>query len=146
MRGMRSVCLAGALLVSPVLGGCGGAAYTPRPSPRIQVVPDGTSLVMVKNGRTYPFGPFGGSLDEAVQGNPRAEEEAHTYRTRSITGFVLSTVGTVGAGVGAGLIVGNELRAAPSPDWRIGAVTLTLSGLVLSVVGSVLAGSAQPHL
>src|SRR5580692_6271283 len=100
------VCSAGVVVCSVLLGGCGATFYTPRPSPRIQVVPDGTSVSLVKNGRRYSTGQFGGNLEEAVEGNPQAEEEAREYRSRGIAGFVLSTLGAVTGGVGVAVLVG----------------------------------------
>ena len=139
-------CAAALLLGSPVLGGCGAAAYMPRPSPRIQVVTEGTSLALVKNGQSYPFNLFGGNLEDVVEGNPRAESEAHAYRNKSIAGFVFSTVGSVSTGVGAGILVGDELQSNPSSSLLIGSLVMTLGGVVLTIVGGVIGSSAQPHL
>ncbi len=120
--------------------------YNPRPSPRIQVVPDGSQIALLKNGHRYGTGVLGGAVEEAVEGNPEAEEEARTYRQRGIAGFVLSTVGSVTAGVGAGLLVGNELQQNPSSTLNIASIAMTIGGAVVSIVGSFLVGSAQPHL
>jgi hypothetical protein len=139
-------CFAALLLGSPLLVGCGASAYVPRPSPRIQVVTEGSSLSLVKNGQSYPFNMFGGSLEDVVEGNPRAEAEAHAYRNKTVAGFVFSTVGSVSAGVGAGILVGDELQSTPSNSLLIGSLVMTLGGLALSIVGGVIGGSAQPHL
>ncbi len=137
--------VAGALLVTPALGGC-ATAYMPRPNPRLQMVTDGGSVVLVKDGHPYSFNMFGGNLEEAVAGNPRAEEEAHAFRTKTLTGFVLSTIGAVSAGVGTGFVVQNELSSSPSSSVRAASLTAAIGGLVVSIVGSAIGGSAQPHL
>jgi hypothetical protein len=139
-------CCAALFLGSPVLGGCGASAYMPRPSPRIQVVTEGTSLALVKDGRSYPFNAFGGGLEDVVEGNPRAEAEAHAYRNKTVAGFVLSTVGTVSTGVGAGILVGDEVQSQPSSSLLIGSLAMILGGAVLTIVGGVIGGGAQPHL
>ncbi len=146
MRTRHALPCAVALLAAPLLAGCGASAYTPRPSPRLAVTTDDGSMVLTKNGRKYPFGPFGGEIEEAVQGVPRAEEEARSYKSKLVTGFVLSTIGAVSAGVGAGILVDNELQPTPSTPVEIGSVTALVGGLVLSIVGGVVSGSAQPHL
>ncbi len=138
-----AVCSAGVLLASASLGGCGGTMYNPRPSPRIQVVPDGSQIALVKNGHRYGTGVLGGAVEEAVEGNPEAEEEARSYRQRGIAGFVLSTVGSVTAGVGAGLLVGNELQQNPSSTLNIASIAMTIGGAVVSIVGSFLVGGAS---
>jgi hypothetical protein len=142
----RRVCAAGVVLASVLLGGCGATIYTPRPSPRIQVVPDGSQIVLVKNGHRYATGTLGGAVEEAVEGNPQAEEEAREYRHRGIAGFILSTVGSVTAGVGAGVLIGNEFQQNPSDGLRDASIGMTIGGAVLSLVGSFIVSSAQPHL
>jgi hypothetical protein len=134
-----------ALVASPLVTGC-ATTYVPRPSPRVQVVAEGSSLALVKDGRSYPFNRFGGGLEDAVQGNPQAEAEARSFRDKTISGFVLSTVGAVAAGVGAGVLVGNEVQANPSTTIQTISITSIIGGLVLSIVGGAIAGSAQPHL
>jgi hypothetical protein len=140
------LCCGGLLLASTVLGGCGASVYTPRPSPRIQIVPEGSSPVLVRDGRRYSVSMFGGGLEEAVQGNAQAEEEARSYKAKGVTGFVFATLGSICGGVGAGLLVGNELQANPSTELTIGSLSMVVGGLVMSIVGSVITAGAQPHL
>ncbi len=137
--------LAGALLASPLLTGC-ATTYLPRASPRVQMVTENGSPALVKNGQSYSLGVFGSNLEDVVAGNPEAEAEARSYHTKSVTGFVLSTVGLVSAGLGTGFLVDNELSSNPSSSIRTGSLTAALGGLVLSIVGSAVGGSAQPHL
>jgi hypothetical protein len=146
MRTRPVLYLGGTLLAAPLLAGCGAAAYTPRPSPRLAVMTDDGSMVLVKNRRKYPFGTFGGEIEEAVQGVPRAEEEARSYKSKLVTGFVLSTIGAVATGVGTGVLVNNELQSTPSTGVEIGSISALVGGVVLGIVGGVVTGSAQPHL
>lgn len=134
------------LISLALLTGCGAASYVPRPSPRIQMTSEGGSLVLMKNGRAYPFNMFGGALEEAVQGNPQAETEAKSYKSKMVAGFVLNILGSVAGGVGAGVLVGNEVAADPKTELRIASLSLVISGLVFSVIGSSVQGSAQPHV
>jgi hypothetical protein len=78
MNRRARACLAGALLASPLLAGC-ASTYMPRPSPRVQMVTENGSLVLVKDGRSHPFNMFGGNLEEVVRGNPQAEAEAQAF-------------------------------------------------------------------
>jgi hypothetical protein len=130
----------------PTLTGCGAAIYHPRPSPRIQVTSEGSSLVLLKDGHTFGTGIFGSGIEEAVKGNARAEEEAHSYQTKGTAGFVLGLLGSLTSAGGAGLIVGNEVQATPSTDLRIAGLGMAFGGLALSIVGNILSNGAQPHL
>lgn len=145
MRTSLYLCLTGALLV-PALAGCGGAVYHPRPSPRLSLVPEGSGVALARDGRTFPVGMFGSGLEEAVKGNPRAEKEAASYQSKSIGGFVLGLVGSLGTAGGVGLLVGNELAAQPQTNLRVAAFALSIGGLVMSIAGNLLTGAAQPHL
>lgn len=140
-----SLHLTAALLV-PALAGCGATAYHPRPSPRLQIVADGGSIVLTRDGRTYPVGMFGSGLEDAVKGNERAEKEVSSYQSKTIGGFVLGLVGSLGSAGGVGLLVGNEVSNNPQNNLRIAAIALSISGIVLSIAGNVLTGSAQPHM
>lgn len=135
-----------ALLTAPALAGCGTTAYIPRQSPRLQVVGDGASMVLVRDGRRYPVGAFGSGLEDAVRGNARAEKEAESYQAKSVAGFVLNLGGSLAAGAGVGVLVGNELRPTPQSGPRIAAISLAVGGVVLSLVGTLIGGSAPPHL
>jgi hypothetical protein len=140
-----SLCLAGALLV-PALTGCGGVAYHPRPSPRLQVVAEGSGIALARDGRTYSIGMFGSGLEDAVKGNPRAEKEAASYQSKSIGGFVLGLVGSLGTAGGVGLLVGNELAQQPQTNLRVAAFALSIGGILMGIAANVLTGSAQPHM
>jgi hypothetical protein len=146
MNRLRRFSFGAMIVAGAALGGCGGAIYTPRQSPRIQVVPDGSGLGLVKNGRPYSFGFLGGNVDEAVQGCPPAEAEARDYRNKSIAAFVLNTLGGASAGVGAGILIYNDTRSTPDNGLTIGSLTALIGGLTLSLVGSILVANAQPHL
>src|SRR5271167_3225014 len=91
------------------------SAYIPQPGPRLSVVVDSGSLAYVRDGRTYQGGFLGGDIEDAVKGNPRAEEYAHDYKTGMVTGFALSMLGVAGmvggltvAGIEAGQTPGNQ--------------------------------------
>jgi hypothetical protein len=81
-----------------------------------------------------------------VAGNPAAEAEARSYKNKSVAAFVLSTLGAVGVGVGAGVLVYDESRVTPDNGLLVGSLTSLIGGLTLSLVGSIVAASAQPHL
>jgi hypothetical protein len=135
-----------ALAFAPAVAGCGPAAYVPRPSPRLQVVADGGGVALSRNGRSYSIGMFGSGLEEAVQGNRRAEEEVKSYQTKSVAGFVVGLLGSGASAGGAGWLVANEISNSPTNTARIGGITLVISGVVLSLVGTLVASSAQPHM
>jgi hypothetical protein len=130
---------------------CGGAAcappsYMPRPSPRIQVVSEGSSIALVREGRIYRAGTLGGGLVEAVQGNPRAEEEAKSFEKKTTAGFVLSILGAVSVGVSGGILVANQLSRSPSDTLNGASLGLAIGGVTFSLVGSLVLQSAAPHV
>ena len=143
---MRHCASFAASILVPVLAGCGGAGYRPQTSPRLQVVADGGSLALMRDGHTYSVGMFGSGLEDAVRGNARAEKEVASYQAKSVGCFVVGILGSLASAGGAGLLIGNELSNRPSDGARAGAISLTIGGVVASIVASVIASSAQPHL
>ena len=129
----------------PALTGCGASLYHPRPSPRIQVTSEGSSLVLLKDGHTYGTGIFGNGIEDAVKGNARAEQEAHAYQSKGTAGFVLGLLGSLTSAGGAGLVVRNEVQGGPASLNVVG-FSMAFGGLALSIVGNILTNNAQPHL
>jgi hypothetical protein len=140
------VIAAGAALASLGATACGPMSYVPKPSPRIQVMSQGSSFAFVRDGRPFKLGPLGGGLDEVVRGNPRAEEEARSFETKTTSGFVFSILGAASAGAGSGLFVANELSNSPSRTMTGVSLALLGSGLVFALVGSVVMANATPHI
>jgi hypothetical protein len=126
--------------------GC-SSTYMPRPSPRVSLVMDSGSYAYVRDGKKYEGGLFGGDLDEAVKGNPEAEHYASAYKGGIATGFVLSLVGAVGIGVGAG-VAGSELANQPPGSSSVPVTGLVVmgAGLLVSIIGDVVILNAAPHL
>lgn len=124
--------------------GC-STSYTPRPSPRVAVVFEDGAPALEKNGTTNKIGPFGGGLVEAVEGVPEAEDHASTFRGRMIGGFVMSLAGAVAGGLGLGLLIANQAKDDPEDGLRNASLGLAFGGLGLSLTGSILMASAQPH-
>jgi hypothetical protein len=136
-----------ALVLCAFSAGC-SSAYMPRPGRQISVVMDSGHLAYVRDGRKYEGGLFGGDIDEAVQGNPQAEEYASEYRTGMITGFALTMLGV--AGLLGGLVATDaELAAQPANNQTTppvpGLVTLA-AGAIAYGAGLILLFNAQPHL
>jgi hypothetical protein len=125
--------------------GC-SSAYLPHPGPRLSVVMDGGTVAYVREGKKYEGGLFGGDLEEAVHGNPQAEEYARQFKTGVTTGFATTMLGV--AGMAGGLIVTGA--QAPSPDsGRSLPVTGPIilgAGIVAYVVGLIVMLNAAPHL
>jgi hypothetical protein len=143
---MRTARRLAPFVLAPLLAGCGGLSYQPRPSPRLAVVHDGTGLALWKNGQRYPVGMFGAGLDDAVRGNPRAEEEAQKYANKNIAGFVLNIFGSGASAGGAAWIIATEAQGTGTTTSRIGGLSLALGGLVLSLVANAVLASAPPHM
>jgi hypothetical protein len=122
------------------------SAYIPQPGPRLSVVVDGGSLAYVRDGQKYPGGFLGGDIEDAVKGNPRAEEYAHDYKSGMVTGFALSMLGVGGmvggltlAGIEAGRTSGNQ----PIP---LTGLVIAGAGAIVDLIGSGVMMGAVPHL
>ena len=78
--------------------GCSSALYPASRGPSSsRVVMESGSLAYVRDGKTYEGGLFGGEIEEADSGNPRAEEYARDIqRPGATTGFALSMLGLGG--------------------------------------------------
>jgi hypothetical protein len=109
-------------------------------------VQDGGTISYVREGVKYDGGIFGGDIEDAVSGSPRAVEYAREYKTGMTTGFVLSMVGTVGLIGGAGLLGAEEARTSSWDSTATTAAIVMLSGFVLELVGAGIAARAQTHL
>src|SRR4051812_8659896 len=130
-----------ALVVALLAGtiGCGQTNYVPVRSPRISLTSNG----FVRDGAEYS------SLTDAVEGNPRAEDEASQARSFMIGGIACSAIGDIAAGVGVGLELAGS-RPGPDnqpsrPAMANAGVGLTIGGLALAVIGITLLTHAQAH-
>ncbi len=72
--------------------GC-SSSYEPVRSPRIVTVVESGMPTFVKDGQSYGSPMFGSGLVDAVQGNPRATQQARLGRNLAIGGFVLDLAG-----------------------------------------------------
>ena len=107
---------------------------------------EGGTIAYVRDGKTYEGGLFGGDIEEAVRGNPQAEEYAHEYKTGVVTGFATTMLGV--AGMVGGLVVTGVEEAPPTNNRSVpvaGPVLLG-AGVLAYVVGLVVMLNAVPHL
>jgi hypothetical protein len=147
-RPLRTGLTLAILVAAPALGGC-ATVYHPRPSSRIVLVPEGGGVVLEKNGQIYSSSAFSSGIEEAVQGNAKAEEEASSYRSLSIGGFVLGILGAGTAGAGAGILA-YEVASTNGNSVSGGAVAASVSlfvgGIVMGIIGNALQSNAHAHL
>jgi hypothetical protein len=123
------------------------SAYIPQPGPRLSVVMESGSLAYMRDGKKYEGGMLGGDIEEAVRGNPRAEQYAHDYKSGMVTGFALSMLGI--AGMAGGLTVeGIQEANQPTGSQNVPVTGLVIfgAGLLLDLVGSSIMLGAVPHL
>ena len=140
--GFQAVALASALTVIPT-GGC-TSSYQPAPGPRIATVMDDGELTLVRDGRSFSAGFFGGGVVDAVEGNSAALEHAHTYRQYTITGWSLYLAG-LGLGLtGIGLWQAGD-RNGDLQQEQTGEA-LALGGVAALITGVGFLVGAQPHL
>ena len=140
--GFQVVALVSALSVVST-GGC-ASSYQPAPGPRIATVMADGELTLVRDGRSFSAGFFGGGVVEAVEGNSAALEHAHTYRQYTIAGWTVY-LGGLGLGLtGLGLWQAGERNDDVGLE-HTGDV-LMLAGLAALITGAGLLIGAQPHL
>jgi hypothetical protein len=123
------------------------SSYLPQPSPRVSLVMEGGSYAYVRDGRKYEGGLFGGDIDKVVQGNPKAEKYAHEYKTGMVTGFILTTIGVVGAAGGLTVLTVDASQSR-SPGSSVPPTGLIIAGagLFVEIVGAILELNAIPHV
>jgi len=137
-------CLGSWLLVCLVTTGCGTTAYEPARSPRIAMV----SGAYVRDGTRYSAG-FASGLEEAVRGNPRAEDEARSAHGLMIGGFVVTIAGATAAGTGAavwatGVRTDDAGKIHSTSQSNIGAGVF-LGGFLVECIGVALSNSGRAH-
>jgi hypothetical protein len=111
--------------------GC-ASVYTPREPGRIHLVKSGAFMALEKDGKTYATSGLWRDPIEAVSGNPRAEERARTFVSRTRLGTVLMIIGAVG-------YVATFAALAAIDRSRVGQRAIPL-GIVFGASGSVFAG------
>ncbi|MBV9949064.1 MAG: hypothetical protein JOZ69_19605 [Myxococcales bacterium] len=146
-RGAAPVALPIVLIVAVLSGSGCASSIMPIPGRRLSMVIDEGRLAYVKEGRKYSSGPFGGQIEEAVQGVPAAEEHARSFKTQLTIGYLVSVLGSVGAGVGLGVFVSeashNSNGQGPPPDTA--GLWVAAGGLVLESIGLFVLGDAARH-
>lgn len=145
MPHVRARALALVVLLAPTSLGC-ASSYVPRPGPHVALVQDGGTISYVRDGVKYDGGIFGGDIDEAVSGSPRAEEYAREYKSGMTTGFVMTMIGSVGLIGGASLLGAEEAQTSNWDSTATTALIVMLSGIVVELVGAGIAARAQTHL
>lgn len=124
--------------------GC-SSAYVPVQSPRLSFAIENGHAIYWRDGQKFDGGLFGGSIEEAVRGNPHSEEYARQYKTGTEAGFGLM-LGGLGAVIG-----GSAVAMAEDGRGNVGGPALTGLGLmgvglVSYLVGAIVALNAAPHL
>jgi hypothetical protein len=112
----------------------------------VSVVQVGGTPSYARDGKIYQGGLGGGELEEAVRGNPEAEQHARDYRAGTISGLVSVLVGGVGMCVGVGLLAADGAARDHNSGRQISGAALAGGGLAAYIAGLVLVINAQPHM
>lgn len=122
------------------------SSYVPAASPRLSLVMDRGTYAYVRDGKKFEGGYFGGDIEEAVQGNAKAEEYARSYKTGLATGFGLTLFGAA-AIIGGLVLAGAQVAQTPSgQDVPPTGFFIAGGGLIVELIGSLIAANAMPHL
>jgi hypothetical protein len=122
------------------------SSYVPRPSPRLSLIMEGGTYAYVRDGKKYEGGVLGGDLEEAVRGDPTAEEYASQFRTGMTAGLVLTTVGALGVVGGLVLTGADASQTTPGHPLPPTGPVVCGVGLVTELVGVIVGLNAAPHL
>jgi len=130
------------------IGGAPGCStsYVPQKSPRVAVVQVGGVPSYVRDGKTYSGGIAGGELEEAVRGNPEAEQHARDYKSGMVSGLLSVLAGGVAMAGGLGLLAADSASHDPDKGRQISGGAMLATGLAAYIAGLVLVSTAQPHL
>lgn len=110
--------------------------YTPRPSPRVQIV----ERRLAKNGQLHEFSDLGG----LVKGNPAAEREARAYASEANVATAFNVVGFVTDLSGLGVIIGGaSARDASAVTFG---VSLALFGVDFMLLADSASNRAHDHV
>ena len=128
-------------LVALALVGC-NSMYFPRSRGRVAVIIRDGKPAYVRDGNVYDAGLLGGGLSDAVAGNAPAVAAANEYSDRITTGAVAALIGLVAVAGGTTWAV----RDAETDGQSLATPALVvLGGLVLALVGSFYATTAEPY-
>jgi hypothetical protein len=107
---------------------------------------DHGTYAYVRDGKKYEGGYFGGDIDEAVHGNPKAEEYARSYKTGRTAGFALTLFGAAAAVGGLVLFGAQAGQTQSGQDVPLTGLLIAGGGLIIETIGSLIAVNAEPHL
>jgi hypothetical protein len=117
------------------------SSYVPARSPRIATVWRGGYPSYYRDGVEYPSGFLLDGVEDAVHGNPRAEEEARTAHGLMIGGLVCELGGAAALGGGIAVAATNH----PGDSGNDVAIGLLIGSVVASLAGAILTANAFPH-
>jgi hypothetical protein len=117
------------------------SSYVPARSPRVATVWSAGYPSYFRDGVEYPSGMLLDGVEDAVQGNPRAEEEARTAHHLMIGGFVCELAGLGALGSGIALTASNP----PGSTANQAGIGLLIGSIAASVTAIVLFMNAPPH-
>ncbi len=123
------------------------SSYVPAVSPRVSLVMKGGTYAYVRDGKEYEGGIFGGDIEEAVRGNPQAEEYAREYKDGMLTGFALSVLGVAAPKCGA-TMAGASVGSTESNASTLGVAGLAITGggLLTEIIGVIVQANALTHV
>ena len=117
--------------------------YVPRMPGRVSVTMDSGKYQYTRDGVRYDHGLLGGGLEDAVRGNPQAEEAASEYHSRVRDGLLITILGAAGMIVGTAYGVSQlEGENSDAGEKMLG---VSLLSMVVMLGGAFYAASAEPY-
>lgn len=122
------------------------SGYVPRRPGTVAVVLEDGAPTYVRDGHRYPHGFLGGGLEEAVAGNPAAEQAAREYHDRQRNGLLGMLAAGLCVGVATGVAVSEAVSAGPSSGEHVPPAMWVAVGCSLAmIVAPIYILSAEPY-
>jgi hypothetical protein len=128
------------LLVALAATGC-SSSYEPAKSPLIATAWRNGYPSYYRDGKEYPSGLLLDGVEDAVQGNPRAQEEARAAHHLMIGGLVFGVAGLGALGAGVAVAASNPSES-PANEVALG---LLIGSIAANLTAAVLFANAYPH-
>jgi hypothetical protein len=129
------------LLVALAASGC-SSSYQPATSPLIATAWSNGYPSYYRDGKEYPSGMLLGGVEDAVQGNPRAQKEARAAHQLMIGGMVFGVAGLGALGASVALAASNPDRDSTANQVALG---LAIGTIAAEITAIVLFANAYPH-
>jgi len=125
--------------------GCLSSNYVPQSRGRVSTMMRDNKVVLVRDGRVYDQGFFGGGLVDAVRGVPAAEGAARAYASRRRSGALVGIGGMLCSIFALGFMTGHATADGDHDNAILTEGLIATGCLVIAYGGLWRLTSAEPY-